>query len=109
MKIQHSQKNKIKKLLVTTIGKVIFNDILPEGFPYLNEPTKDNLETATPDKYFVAPSDLSEDGLKAYIADKEAVTPFKKGFLSKIISEIFNRFHIYRDIYDVRQNERFRI
>ena len=83
-----------KKLLVTTIGKVIFNDILPEGFPYLNEPTKDNLETATPDKYFVAPSDLSEGGLKAYIADKEAVTPFKKGFLSKIISEIFNRFHI---------------
>ena len=83
-----------KKLLVTTIGKVIFNDILPEGFPYLNEPTKDNLETATPDKYFVSTSDLSEGGLKAYIAEKEAVTPFKKGFLSKIISEIFNRFHI---------------
>ena len=83
-----------KKLLVTTIGKVIFNDILPEGFPYLNEPTKDNLESATPDKYFVSPSDLSEGGLKAYIAEQEAVTPFKKGFLSKIISEIFNRFHI---------------
>ena len=83
-----------KKLLVTTIGKVIFNDILPEGFPYLNEPTKDNLESATPDKYFVSPSDLTEGGLKAYIAEQEAVTPFKKGFLSKIISEIFNRFHI---------------
>ena len=83
-----------KKLLVTTIGKVIFNDILPEGFPYLNEPTKDNLESATPDKYFVSPSDLSEGGLKAYIVEQEAVTPFKKGFLSKIISEIFNRFHI---------------
>ena len=83
-----------KKLLVTTIGKVIFNDILPEGFPYLNEPTKDNLESATPDKYFVSPSDLAEGGLKAYIAEQEAVTPFKKGFLSKIISEIFNRFHI---------------
>ena len=83
-----------KKLLVTTIGKVIFNDILPEGFPYLNEPTKDNLEVATPDKYFVSPSDLTEGGLKAFIAEKEAVTPFKKGFLSKIISEIFNRFHI---------------
>ena len=83
-----------KKLLVTTIGKVIFNDILPEGFPFLNEPTKENLETATPDKYFVAPSDLTEGGLKAYIAEQEPVTPFKKGFLSKIISEIFNRFHI---------------
>ena len=83
-----------KKLLVTTIGKVIFNDILPEGFPYLNEPTKDNLESETPDKYFVSPSDLSEGGLREYIAEQEAVTPFKKGFLSKIISEIFNRFHI---------------
>ena len=83
-----------KKLLVTTIGKVIFNDILPEGFPFLNEPTKENLETATPDKYFVAPSDLTEGGLKAYIAKQEPATPFKKGFLSKIISEIFNRFHI---------------
>ena len=29
-----------KKLLITTIGKVIFNDILPEGFQFLNEPTK---------------------------------------------------------------------
>ena len=83
-----------KKLLITTIGKVIFNDILPEGFPYLNEPTKENLETATPDKYFVAPSELTESGLKGYIEEKEPVTPFKKGFLSKIISEIFNRFHI---------------
>ena len=83
-----------KKLLVTTIGKVIFNDILPEGFPFLNETTKENLETATPDKYFVAPSDLTEGGLKAYIAKQEPATPFKKGFLSKIISEIFNRFHI---------------
>ena len=83
-----------KKLLITTIGKVIFNDILPEGFPYLNEPTKENLETATPDKYFVAPSELTESGLKGYIEEKEPITPFKKGFLSKIISEIFNRFHI---------------
>ncbi|AME09589.1 MULTISPECIES: DNA-directed RNA polymerase subunit beta' [Gemella] len=83
-----------KKLLITTIGKVIFNDILPAGFPFLNEPTKDNLEVATPKKYFVATSELSEGGLKAYIKEKETAIPFKKGFLSKIISEIFNRFHI---------------
>ena len=83
-----------KKLLITTIGKVIFNDILPEGFPFLNEPNKENLENATPDKYFVAPSELSEGGLKEFISEKEPTTPFKKGFLSKIISEIFNRFHI---------------
>ncbi len=25
--------------LITTVGKVIFNEILPETFPYINEPT----------------------------------------------------------------------
>src|SRR5690606_7506070 len=30
-------------LLVTTIGKIIFNDIFPEDFPYINEATKGNL------------------------------------------------------------------
>ena len=28
-----------KMLLLTTVGKVIFNEILPETFPYINEPT----------------------------------------------------------------------
>ena len=27
-------------LLLTTVGKVIFNEILPESFPYINEPTR---------------------------------------------------------------------
>ena len=42
-----------KKLLITTVGKLIFNEILPKSFPYINEPTEDNLEVETPDKYFV--------------------------------------------------------
>ena len=32
------------KLLITTVGKLIFNEILPESFPYMNEPTKSNIE-----------------------------------------------------------------
>jgi len=39
--------------LMTTVGKLIFNDILPKSFPYLNEPTKLNLEKNTPDHFFV--------------------------------------------------------
>ena len=27
------------QLLLTTVGKLIFNEILPESFPYINEPT----------------------------------------------------------------------
>ena len=41
------------QLLLTTVGKLIFNEILPESFPYINEPTRYNLETKTPEKYFV--------------------------------------------------------
>ena len=42
-----------KKLLATTVGKLIFNEILPKSFPYINEPTKENLEVETPEKYFI--------------------------------------------------------
>ena len=45
-----------KKLLLTTVGKLIFNEILPKSFPYINEPTTSNLEEKTPAKYFVDPS-----------------------------------------------------
>ncbi|GKV66338.1 MULTISPECIES: DNA-directed RNA polymerase subunit beta' [Sporosarcina] len=79
-----------KKLLLTTVGKIIFNEILPESFPYINEPTMDNLQVETPAKYFV-------DGtvnIKEHLKDAELITPFKKGILGNIIAEIFKRFHI---------------
>ena len=43
------------KLMVTTVGKIIFNSIMPQEFPYLNEPSSFDLTVQTPDKYFVAP------------------------------------------------------
>src|SRR5699024_12009648 len=43
-----------KQLRVTTVGKLIFNEILPDSFPYINEPTQSNLEIETPEKYFLA-------------------------------------------------------
>lgn len=82
-----------QKILITTVGKVIFNQILPEQFPYLNEPTKENLENKTPDRYFISSNDLQGKGLREYLSNIEPVTPFKKGFLSKIISEVFKQFH----------------
>ncbi|WP_062107680.1 DNA-directed RNA polymerase subunit beta' [Bacillus niameyensis] len=79
-----------KKLLVTTVGKLIFNEILPESFPFINEPTNENLETNTPDKYFV---DYTTN-VKEFIKEQPLVAPFKKKILGNIISEIFKRFHI---------------
>jgi DNA-directed RNA polymerase subunit beta' (EC 2.7.7.6) len=79
-----------KKLLLTTVGKLIFNEILPASFPYINEPTKENLEERTPDKYFIP----TNADVKKVLAERELVEPFKKGFLGNIIAEVFKRFKI---------------
>lgn len=79
-----------KQLLLTSVGKLIFNEIMPESFPYINEPTKYNLEVATPDKYFVP---MSTD-VKKEFESRDVVPPFKKGILGDIIAEVFKRFKI---------------
>ncbi|MDC3417788.1 DNA-directed RNA polymerase subunit beta' [Aquibacillus salsiterrae] len=78
------------QLLLTTVGKLIFNDMLPESFPYMNEPTHDNLEVLTPEKYFVPKG----TNVKEVIAEREVIPPFKKGILGDIIAEVFKRFKI---------------
>ncbi|EIJ80026.1 DNA-directed RNA polymerase beta' subunit [Bacillus methanolicus PB1] len=79
-----------KKLLITTVGKLIFNEILPASFPYINEPTKTNLEEKTPEKYFVDPG----TDVKALIKEMPLVEPFKKKILGNIIAEVFKRYKI---------------
>jgi DNA-directed RNA polymerase subunit beta' len=79
-----------KMLLITTVGKLIFNEILPESFPYMNEPTKLNIEEKTPEKYFVE----TNVNVKEHIAAQEEILPFKKGILGNVIAEIFKKFHI---------------
>lgn len=76
--------------LITTVGKLLFNEIIPDEIPYLNEPTKDNLENGTPDRYFL---DYGTN-LKEAIADMPIVSPFKKKYLQQIIAEVFKRFTV---------------
>ncbi len=118
--------------LMTTVGKLIFNEILPRSFPYLNEPAIKNLEENTPDHYFakrgenvremilnrvelekkyqeldVLQRDVSSTAGDASIkavekaivhlekqGAKRLVEPFKKKFLSSIISRVFVDFKI---------------
>ena len=76
-------------LLLTTVGKIIFNQNMPSDFPYINEVSSD-LSTlkATPE------SDFVYDGLsvKDKIASMPVRSEFKKGSLSSVIAEIFNRY-----------------
>ncbi|MDN7146162.1 DNA-directed RNA polymerase subunit beta' [Liquorilactobacillus mali] len=78
------------RVMVTTVGKAIFNEILPPEFPYLNEPTEENLTGKTPDKFFLEPgADIHQ-----YLADHELILPFKAGFLSDIVAEVYKKFKV---------------
>lgn len=83
-----------KKILATSVGKIIFNEIIPDSFAYINEPTQENLERKTPNRYFIDPTTLGEGGLKEYFENEELIEPFNKKFLGNIIAEVFNKFSI---------------
>ena len=76
------------KYLVTTPGKIIFNEILPDSFPFLNEPTSENIEGVTPSRYFI---DYGKN-IKEEIANMERAKPFNKNALEKIIAQMFKRY-----------------
>ncbi len=76
------------KYLVTTAGKLIFNEILPDSFPYINEASKENIENITPSKFFLSMG----TNLKEAIAEMKPVDPFIKKNLSQIIAQIFKRY-----------------
>ncbi len=76
------------KYLVTTVGKIKFNEILPDTYPYVNEGTKENIEGITPDKYFLPMgSNIPEE-----IAKMELVQPFIKKTLGQLIAQVFKRY-----------------
>ena len=84
--------NRPSNYLFTTMGKMIFNTILPDSFPYLNEPTEANLTGQTPLKYFLDTKNVVESR-ETLLAQPE-VAPLKKKQIARIIAEVFKRFKI---------------
>jgi len=80
--------NQKNKYLVTTIGKLIFNEILPDAFPYINEASTENIERITPSKFFLHHG----VNIKEEIANMPLVKPFKKNDLEKIIAQVYKRY-----------------
>ena len=76
------------KYLVTTVGKLKFNEILPDTFPYINEPTDDNIQNITPDKYFIEMG----ANIPEVVANMKPPKPFAKGVLEKVIAQVFKRY-----------------
>ena len=76
------------KYLVTTVGKIKFNEILPDTFAYINEPTDENISNITPNKYFLERGTNIPEAIK----NMPLVKPFAKGTLEKIIAQVFKRY-----------------
>ena len=76
------------KYLVTTPGKLIFNEIFPDTFQYINDGSEENIERVTPSKYFL------EQGtnIKEAISNMELVKPFAKKTLTKLVAQIYKRY-----------------
>ncbi len=73
--------------LLTTVGKIIFNNVFPADFPYLNAVNAETLK-ATPDSNFVP---MGTD-LKKEIASRKIAPEFKKGNLGDLIAAVFDKY-----------------
>ena len=70
--------------LITSVGKIIFNQIFDGNFPFINDSSKENLE-ATPAKYFVP---MGTD-IKEHIKAQPIIKPLGKKALGNIINQVF--------------------
>ena len=76
------------KYLLTTVGKLIFNEIFPDTFQYINDGSKENIESMTPAKYFIDKG----ANIKEFVANAPVVQPLIKGDLGKVIAQIYKRY-----------------
>jgi len=95
------------KYLITTVGKIIFNQIFPDNFPYINEINEKNKDDfgKFAESYFVSFADISKwakdnavaydentDLLQVYIAKQPLRQPIKKKQLGYIIDAVFHKY-----------------
>ena len=80
--------NYMNKYLVTTPGKLLFNEIFPDTFQYINDSSKENAEGMTPSIYFLEPG----TNIKEAIKDMPLVAPFAKKTLTNLIAQIYKRY-----------------
>lgn len=75
------------KILITTVGKLIFNQIFPTDMPYINHPN-------IADLHEYDSTDLIEFGtnLNEVIQNRKIVEPFKKKTLADIIHKYFKLY-----------------
>lgn len=78
-----------QKIMVTSVGKLFFNEILPSDFPYLNESNPANFEKIDERFFLDAGVDIND-----YFANTKILAPFNKGYLSDIIAQIYKIYKV---------------
>ncbi|MGI6644552.1 MAG: DNA-directed RNA polymerase subunit beta' [Bacilli bacterium] len=73
--------------LITTVGKILFNEIFPYDFPFINEPSKENLEKDQISFFVPKGTDI-----RTYIQNLPLRKPINKKYLEDIVNEIFKRY-----------------
>ncbi len=76
------------KYLVTTVGKLKFNEIFPDTFQYINDGSTENIERITPSKYFIARGENISEKIK----EMPLVEALNKGKLTALIAQIYKRY-----------------
>ncbi|BBD47927.1 DNA-directed RNA polymerase subunit beta' [Lactobacillus gasseri] len=79
-------------IFVTTYGKLVFNQIFPKDFFYINDPTQENLTHPVDERYFLQPGEDIHEKLDNMKLGKA----FKKGFLSDSIAQIYKDYKVQR-------------
>ncbi len=74
--------------LVTTVGKLKFNEIFPDSFQYINDGSAENIERITPSKYFIARGENIPEKVK----EMPLVEALNKGKLTALIAQIYKRY-----------------
>lgn len=76
-------------MLITTPGKLIFNDIFPKDFPYMHSGAKSNLLEGPPNETFVFEKGIN---LRERILDRAMPRAIIKKDLGNILGECFRRY-----------------
>ncbi len=76
--------------LLTSVGKIIFNNVFPSDFPYINTVDKpSNLKKTPMDDFVPVGTNIVEE-----IASRPVKAEFKKKDLGKLIAAVFDKYNI---------------
>jgi len=78
-----------RTLLITTVGKLLFNEVFPADLPYINGPIKGDVLTGIDEAYLLR---RPGENVRAYIQALPVTEALKKKDLGKIIAICYERY-----------------